>query len=268
MAIICRPVAGLRASPSPGSELLTQEVFGRTVQVLSEGESYWKCRLADGYEGFLPAGAIAGRPADGMEPGNPTHIVIRRFTRVISEPGGDLLLPMGSHLVAGKTGGSSLEILLPGGRSGRVASEAVAPLGSLPWELGPPDGFPGGGRFMDVAGEVLGTPYLWGGRSTFGFDCSGLVQFVLEFFGHRLPRDSREQARLGKRVEGLEGLRPLDLVFFGGGDTIDHVGIHLGGLSMLHSSGHVRVESLSEGSGVFRRDLLERYRFSRRLIDV
>jgi cell wall-associated NlpC family hydrolase len=67
-------------------------------------------------------------------------------------------------------------------------------------------------------------------------------------------------------VEDLSGTLPLDLLFFGDADRIDHVGIHLGDLSMLHASGHVRIESLSGASDVFRPDLLERYRFARRLL--
>lgn len=253
MAVICRPVAGLRSLPDSGSEMLTQEVFGRVVEVLTRRENWVQCRLSDGYEGWMPAGAVS------EDPGGPaaSHVVRRRFARVSSEASGELMIPLGSHLAAEDEGQGSLVVALPGGGRARVERKDACPLDSLPWDCG---------RFGEVKREVIGTPYLWGGKSTFGFDCSGLVQAMFEFLGHRLPRDSGEQARRGEMVEDLGRALPLDLLFFGDAGGIDHVGIHMGDMSMLHASGHVRVESLSEVSDLFRPDLLERFRFARRFL--
>jgi hypothetical protein len=240
--------------------MLTQEVFGRVVEVLARRGQWVRCRLSDGYEGWMAAGALCEAPAGDSGPGGPSHVVIRRFARVNSEASGELMLPMGSHLTAGDAddaGDDSLSVILPGWGRGHAARDALCPVGALPLDIG---------RFGEAAQELMGTPYLWGGKSTFGIDCSGLVQAMFEFFGHRLPRDSGEQALGGERVDGLGDLLELELLFFGDAEKIDHVGVHLGDLSMLHASGHVRVESLSEASNLFRPDLLKRYRFARRFL--
>ena len=138
-------------------------------------------------------------------------------------------------------------------------------------QAGPPrlPGPPGTGRLIaEGALSYVGTPYKRGGADRRGVDCSGLVQVVYEFLGFDLPRDSKDQAGMGTRVDSLEQLRPFDLVFFGDQGGIDHVAIHLGDLSIFHASGHVKVESLSEASGLFRRDLLMRFRFARRVADA
>jgi hypothetical protein len=233
--------------------MLTQEVFGRAVEIIARRDNWVRCRLTDGYEGWMAEGAVCEDP--GMPA--PGHVVTRRFARARSETPGDLMLPLGSHLAVQDDGEASLDVSLPGGGCARVVADSICPLGSLPWDIG---------RFGELTRELVGTPYLWGGKSTFGIDCSGLVQAMFEFFGYDLPRDSRKQALQGDMVADLSGVIPLDLIFFGDAERIDHVGVHLGDLSMLHASGHVRVESLDPASGSFRPDLLDRYRFARRFI--
>jgi hypothetical protein len=251
MAVVCQSVASLRSSPSPRSELLTQEVFGRTVSVESVSGEWAKCVLGDGYRGWMFARALDQGRAQA-----PTHFVVRRFAHLSTGGGCDLLLPMGSLVAVRTEEDEESRVDLPDGRPGYVQSACLCPLDALPW---------GFDRFPKVQREVEGTPYLWGGKSTFGFDCSGLVQMVFEFFGFRLPRDSKDQSAVGKPVGSLRDARPFDLLFFGDGDLVDHVGIHLGDLSILHASGNVKVESLSESSHLFRQDLLGRFKFAKRI---
>jgi hypothetical protein len=254
MAVVCRAVAGLKSYPNDHSELLTQEIFGNRLEVSSLRGDWAECTLSDGYTGWLPIGAIS------MDrPYTPTHIVVRRFGRIRVRGATDFFVPMGSLVEATGRSGSEHVVGLPDGKRGTVDRNEVRKLAALPWGLN---------RFGALVREVEGTPYVWGGKSTFGFDCSGLVQFMFGFLGVALPRDSRDQAAAGTRVGGLAGLRKYDLMFFATKREIDHVAVHLGDLRILHASGHVRIESLKEGSRLFRLDLAAALKAIRRVIDV
>jgi len=95
--------------------------------------------------------------------------------------------------------------------------------------------------------KYLNSPYLWGGKSTFGVDCSGFTQMVFKICGYRLLRDSGQQATQGKPVSELHDAKPGDLAFFkSNDDKINHVGILLEQDKIIHASGRVRVDHLNE----------------------
>jgi len=119
-----------------------------------------------------------------------------------------------------------------------------------------------GKKIVALASRFLGVPYLWGGISPMGFDCSGLVQAVFGFFDIRLPRDSKDQREEGFAVE-RDGLHPGDLLFFPG-----HVAISWGGREFIHaaaSRGMVAVDSFDPAQPNYREDLDHEFEFSRRL---
>lgn len=94
--------------------------------------------------------------------------------------------------------------------------------------------------------RYAGAPYLWGGKSPFGIDCSGFVQMVFKICGYRLDRDSQQQAKQGKPVGGIENKKPGDLAFFKrSSEKISHVGIVLEGGKVIHASGQVRIDKLT-----------------------
>jgi cell wall-associated NlpC family hydrolase len=117
----------------------------------------------------------------------------------------------------------------------------------------------------DLAQEQIGRPYRWGGENpSYGFDCSGLVQWTYGSIGISMPRVVREQKKRGKSITG-DRLRPGDLVFFAiSGDRVSHVGVYVGGGRFVHAprAGQpVRIDSLDDAYW------RQRWSDSRRIID-
>lgn len=111
-------------------------------------------------------------------------------------------------------------------------------------------------EIIRIAKKYLHTPYLWGGRSLLGIDCSGFIQMVYAMNGCIMPRDARQQAEHGIVVKNLEDARPGDLAFFSEtGHTITHVGILTGDGHIIHASDDVRVDKIDE-NGIYNRDWL------------
>jgi cell wall-associated NlpC family hydrolase len=116
---------------------------------------------------------------------------------------------------------------------------------------------------VELAQQFLSAPYLWGGVSPFGFDCSGLIQTIYRCCGALLPRDSKDQAYQGQSVDFAE-IKPGDLIFFPG-----HVALSCGGREIIHASrkaGMVAQESLDSSSPRYRSDLAESITAVRRII--
>ena len=209
------PVAPLRRRPAGDAPLETQALFGETVRVFEDDPEGWSwVQLeADRYVGYMPTEALA---APGVEP---THTV--RALRTFLFPGPDIKLPPREALVLGS------QVAVSQIRGGF----AVTPDGFLPAvHLG--ERTEREADFVAVAGRFLGVPYLWGGRSSLGLDCSGLVQTALAATGLAAPRDSdMQEAVLGEPLPLDAEPRRGDLLFWPG-----HVGIVEAADTLLHAN--------------------------------
>jgi hypothetical protein len=208
--------APLRHEPAPDAPLDTEALKGERVTVYETDEEGW-CwgQLArDGYVGWLPANALA-------EPGPPaTHRVTA--LRTLAFPGPSIKLPP----VAGFSFGCRLVVLRADGPlavtpSGYVPARHLAPVDTVEAD------------FVTVAERFVGVPYLWGGKTSLGIDCSGLVQVALTAAGIACPRDSDMQERaLGAAIStDVAGLRRGDLVFWKG-----HVAIVRDADTLVHAN--------------------------------
>ncbi|MFN4208552.1 MAG: C40 family peptidase [Agrobacterium albertimagni] len=219
-AMVTRPVVALRPKPDLKVGIDTELLMGEEVHVFERNRGWaWVQAVDDGYVGYLPEETLGPVAAT-------THVVTVPRTFVYSGP--DLRFPtrmalsMGSRLtISGEaeTRGTRYLLLSDGGA---LVARHLGPIADPP----APD-------YVTVAGLFLETPYLWGGKSGFGIDCSGLVQLAMRLAGQRAPRDSDMQASgLGVSVERAE-LRRGDLVFWKG-----HVAIMEDETSMIHANGH------------------------------
>lgn len=217
---VVTPAAALRREPRPDAALDTEALAGELVQVYERFEGWaWGQLAGDGYVGYLPDDCL--RPDQPA----PTHRV--GALRTFVYPGPSIKLPPLAALslnagVAVVEHKDDFAVLADGGHV-------------FLRHLAPPDRFEP--DFVAVAERFLGVPYLWGGKTSLGLDCSGLTQLALAAAGIASPRDSDMlEATLGTAVpfdDSLSGLRRGDLVFWKG-----HVGILTDPDTLLHANGY------------------------------
>ena len=253
-AVVSLPLLDLRPEPRHAAELGSQLLLGETVELLGDGPRAGWFRVrneSDGYSGWVRAWGLVpasrGRVASWRRHSR-GRVVVPMGT-VMASPGGRTAVSpvfFGNRLIArgGKRGWRAVE--LPDGRRGYLPGAALA-----------------GTRRVPLAKRVtslLGAPYLWGGRSPAGYDCSGFVQQVLLEQGVRLPRDARHQCSASRRLEAGQEPREGDLAFFRRpGEPASHVGIGLGGGYFAHCRGRVAVASAQADNPLYDSELAPQF---------
>ena len=244
MAIVQRDVADLRATPSLESELVDQAHYGENVALLGERGDWRYLQGADQYFGWVHLDdlAVFTSYAEGPE----RYLVavlladVRDAPRANAEvlarlPAGTSVPPIAASIE--QPDGTSRPIasdhpdgwrethLGPGWKTGYVALPDLVDARSLP------NRYPTADDYLKTAESFIGVPYLWGGTTALGLDCSGFVQQVYRLNGVALPRDADQQAMLGRRVEKA---RAGDLMFFGA-ESVTHVALATSETEFIHA---------------------------------
>lgn len=266
-ALVNRPVNDLRREPRLLSERVSQALVGEAVRILEEEEGWsWVRMEHDGYMGWVQSTALHRCSQQAVEEYLNGREVCVQAALLPARSGGFSSnngmaeagkLPFGVRLPVETWLGDQVQVRLPDGRLWWVER-----LGMLALEDLPEADATGIQRLLALVHGFIGTPYLWGGRTPFGYDCSGLAQAFWGFLGVQLPRDADQQFRCGVAVEGP--FQPGDLLFFGepreDGQgvryaSVSHVAISLGGDEMIHSNGAawgISLNSLDPSSPLYR----------------
>ncbi|MBE2231050.1 MAG: C40 family peptidase [Chitinophagaceae bacterium] len=230
-AFVQVPAAAVRRKPRHQKEMVNQLLFGEAVQILKIKADGWVkvSSLHDEYTGWITANMLT--EASREETAEESVFVTAGLLSLLTAGARQLHVPIGSSLPGFKEGKAKL---------GKEEFFVEGPVYNCREQQ--PDHV-----LVDkLVRPWLNAPYLWGGRTPLGVDCSGLVQVVFRQLGVRLPRDAWQQAQEGQAVRKLQDSQPGDLVFFDDREEIVHVGILLNPETVVHASGRVRIDPIDK----------------------
>jgi cell wall-associated NlpC family hydrolase len=219
----------MRSEASHRAEMVSQLLFGETAKVLESTKDFTKIQcIYDDYIGWCQTSQLAAIPEALLN--NSNNMITANYLSEITCNGASMQIPMGCPVGIFQNGqtqigndffNESVSLTQP---SAALVNESV---------------------INAIANCYLNTPYLWGGKSIFGIDCSGFTQQVYRSLGMALPRDAYQQAALGEVVGFLQEAKCGDLAFFDNAEgKITHTGLMLNNATIIHSSGKVRIDPI------------------------
>jgi len=256
-------VCNNRSAPQNAAEMLTQMILGTPVQVLKKVGGYYLVKTPDGYLSYTDGTAVSLMNKDDFEAWKKSKRIIymQDFGHAFSQP--DVNSTRVSDLVKGNIlevlaeQKNYYKVLFPDKRVGFV--KKVDAKGFSEWEKSPN---PNAGAILETAKTLIGVPYLWGGTSIKGVDCSGFTKTSYFLNGIIIPRDASQQALVGAAIDVLDAdsisvekclknLEPGDLLFFSAakrlgvaGGRVTHTAIYMGKGEFIQAAGMVKISSL------------------------
>jgi hypothetical protein len=243
----------VRAEASEKSEMVTQVLFGELLSVNEQKGSWSHVRLVyDNYEGWVDTKMISPIKEEVFHKLNYAEC---GYTR-------DLI-----DVIKIVSTGQLFPILL--GSSIRNINDKIFSIGNQHYEfegeLSPSPPSPDNNGILEMAQSLINAPYLWGGCTPFGIDCSGFTQLAFKTNGIRLLRDASQQATQGEAVTFISEAKAGDLAFFDNEESnITHVGIVMGNGKIIHASGKVRIDKIDH-QGIYNENI-KQYSHKLRLI--
>ncbi|RXR17304.1 hydrolase Nlp/P60 [Flavobacterium amnicola] len=228
----------LRLEPSDRSELVSQVLFGEHFTILEQNQKWSKIKLAyDDYEGWIDNKQFVAITEEQFHQLSKDSIVLNAdLIEYITSPN-NLLMP------------------IPLGASLSFLNYDTINTDNLNFEGLKTSGEKAKKEIINTAFMYMHAPYLWGGKTPFGIDCSGFTQMVYKLNGYKLQRDASQQANQGDPLSFIEESEPGDLAFFDNEDgNIIHVGIIMEDNYIIHASGKVRIDRLDH-LGIYNAEL-------------
>ncbi len=265
--IVNLSVENMRLNPNDRAELVSQTLLGTTLKILKKEGEYYLAQTPDNYIAWIYTDGVVRMTKNQINEWSKTHKIIftKEFGFAYTRPDESSLrisdLVAGNILILLGEENNFYKVKYPDGRNAFVAKGNCEPFDSWCNRTSPTQN-----EIVSTAKLFMGIPYLWGGTSVKGIDCSGFTKTVYFLNGIVLARDASQQVLTGELVDtknGFENLLPGDLLFFGAQATdstkerVTHVGIYIGDLKFIHSSGHVKINSLDKQADDF-----SEYRFN------
>lgn len=243
-------VIPLRAEPADKSEMVSQLLFGESFEILSQEKQWLRIHtFADDYEGWIDEKQIMRLEPSAFKLMEHSPFCLTDLTATASGKNTSLMLLIGSSLPDYSNQRFTInetEYATDGDATDTSRKDLIS---RIPWN----------------AIRFAGMPYLWGGRSFFGLDCSGFTNLVYKLAGIRLKRDAWQQSEQGILVSFIDQSRPGDLAFFHNEEgRVTHVGILLENHKIIHASGKVRIDDIDH-YGIYNAEQ-KRYSHQLRLI--
>ena len=270
-------VESIRSNPNDRAELATQALLGTPIKIFKKAPEYYLVQTPDNYIAWISESGIVrmakSRFYDWMK--SEKIIFTKEFGFSFSQP--DILSQRVSDLVAGDLlsvigeDNNFLKVRYPDNRIAYVEKSNCELFNSWLEKRNP-----AGEDIVSTAKLFMGIPYLWGGTSIKGMDCSGFTKTVYFLNGIVLSRDASQQVNTGILVDtknGFENLRLGDLLFFGSQATdttkerVTHVGIYIGDLRFIHDSGMVKINSLDKNAADFSEFRLTHFIRAKRILN-
>jgi len=238
--IINVAVMNIYKEPTFQSEVITQGLLGETCSIIDQSNDWVMIKQWDGYKGWANHfhGVIKN------EEYNSSHSFFNHSGEIVNSDGENIRKIYFGGNVSAKSDGNNYSVILPDGIKGIIEESLVSKTFT-----------PKRNSIINLAQSFLGVPYLWGGKSSMGFDCSGFVQSVFKAHNIDLPRDAYKQEEYFKNEISLNESLPGDLLFFAEKNKISHVAICLGGKDFINARGWVRIESLNSFNDNFSQKL-------------